>query len=164
MSANGIIKLDNIDRKILEILQNNAKITNALLSKEIGLSPAPTLERVKKLENAGLIRSYHAQLDTEKIGLGVTTFVQVSLIGHKKSYIDAFVNKINDIDEIIECHHVTGSGDFLLKIITKDIPSYQKLMLERVSDIEEIDSMQSMVILSTFKNSKVLPIPHDKHA
>jgi DNA-binding Lrp family transcriptional regulator len=73
------------------------------------------------------------------------------------------VSKIRDIDEIIECHHVTGSGDFLLKIITKDIPSYQKLMLERVSDIEEIDSMQSMVILSTFKNSKVLPIPNDKH-
>lgn len=153
------IKLDQTDRKILEILQSNAKITNALLSKEIGLSPAPTLERVKKLENAGLIRSYHAQLDTEKVGLGVTTFVQVSLIGHKKSYIDAFVEKIKNIEEIIECHHITGSGDFLLKIISRDIASYQKLMLERVSDIEEIDSMQSMVILSTFKNSKVLPIP-----
>ncbi|MDJ1468610.1 Lrp/AsnC family transcriptional regulator [Cytophagaceae bacterium DM2B3-1] len=155
-------KLDQIDRKILEILQANAKITNAQLSKEIGLSPAPTLERVKKLETAGLIRSYHAQLDTEKIGLGVTTFVQVTLVGHRKSYIDAFVRKISDIDEIIECHHITGSGDFLLKVITKDIPSYQKLMLEKVNEIEEVDSTQSMVILSTFKNSKVLPIPPDK--
>ena len=154
-----IFKLDQIDRKILEILQGNAKITNAQLSKEIGLSPAPTLERVKKLETTGLIQSYHAQLDIEKIGLGVTTFVQVTLIGHKKQYIDSFVSKITGIEEIIECHHITGSGDFLLKVIAKDIPAYQKLMLERVSEIEEIDSMQSMVILSTFKNSKILPIP-----
>ena len=66
------VKLDEIDRKILEILQTNAKITNAQLSKDIGLSPAPTLERVKKLENSGIIKSYHAQLDTDKIGLGGT--------------------------------------------------------------------------------------------
>ncbi len=154
-------KLDPIDRKILEILQANAKITNAQLSKDVGLSPAPTLERVKKLETAGLIKSYHAQLDTEKIGLGVTTFVQVTLVGHRKSYIDAFVRKIRDIDEIIECHHITGSGDFLLKVITKDIPAYQKLMLEKINEIEEVDSTQSMVILSTFKDSKVLPIPSE---
>ena len=152
-------KLDTIDRKILEILQANAKITNAQLSKDVGLSPAPTLERVKKLETAGLIKSYHAQLDTEKIGLGVTTFVQVTLVGHRKSYIDAFVRKIRDIDEMIECHHITGSGDFLLKVITKDIPAYQKLMLEKINEIDEVDCTQSMVILSTFKDSKVLPIP-----
>jgi Lrp/AsnC family leucine-responsive transcriptional regulator len=75
MSA--IIKLDQIDRKVLEILQTNAKITNAQLSKEIGLSPAPTLERVKKLEQSGIIKSYHAQLEPEKVGLGVSTFVQI---------------------------------------------------------------------------------------
>jgi DNA-binding Lrp family transcriptional regulator len=67
--------------------------------------------------------------------------------------------EINDIQEIIECHHITGTGDFILKIISKDITAYQKLMLEKVSEIKEVDSMQSMVILSTFKDSKVLPIP-----
>ena len=151
-------KLDQIDRKILEILQTNAKITNAQLSKEIGLSPAPTLERVKKLETSGLIKSYHAMLDIEKVGLGVSTFVQVTLSGHNKRNIDAFVKEINKIEEIIECHHITGSCDFILKIITKDIASYQKLMLERVSEIKEVDNMQSMVILSTFKDSKTLPL------
>ncbi len=158
MSA--VIKLDQIDRKILEILQSDAKITNAQLSKEIGLSPAPTLERVKKLEISGLIKSYHAQLDPEKIGLGITTFVQVTLVGHKKMFTDAFVVKINQIDEIIECHHITGTGDFLLKVISKDITAYQKLMLERVNEIEEVASTQTMVILSTFKDSKVLPVPY----
>lgn len=152
-------KLDNIDRKILAILQSTAKITNAQLSKEIGLSPAPTLERVKKLENSGILKSYHATLDTEKIGLGVSTFVLVSLKGHNKENIDVFLKEINQIDEVIECHHVTGSGDFILKIIAQDISSYQKLMLEKVSNISVLDNMESMVILSTFKDSKVIPVP-----
>ncbi len=156
------IKLDEIDRKILDILQSNAKITNAQLSKDIGLSPAPTLERVKKLESSGIIKSYHAMLDTERVGLSVSTFVQVSLKGHNKRNIDLFVDEINNIPEVIECHHITGSGDFILKIIASDIQSYQKLMLEKVSDIEVVDGMQSMVILSTFKDSKVMPVPENE--
>ncbi|MEM6735240.1 MAG: Lrp/AsnC family transcriptional regulator [Bacteroidota bacterium] len=156
------VKLDKIDRKILEILQFNAKITNAQLSKDIGLSPAPTLERVKKLETSGIISSYHAQLDTDKIGLGVQTFVQVSLKGHNKKNIDLFLSEINNIQEVIECHHITGSGDFILKIISSDIQSYQKLMLEKVSEIDVVDGLQSMIILATFKDSKVMPVPDDE--
>jgi len=155
------LKLDEIDRKILAILQSNAKKTNAKLSEEIGLSPAPTLERVKKLEQLGIITSYHAQIDPAKVGLGVTTFVIVSLVGHNKANIEGFMSEINKIDEVIECHHVTGEGDFMLKIISKDIPTYQKLMLEKVSEIKEVDSMQSMVVLSTYKYSKVLPLPQN---
>ena len=151
--------LDSTDRIILDILQSNAKITNAQLAQEIGLSPAPTLERVKKLENAGVIKSYHAKLDAEVVGLGVNTFVMVSLKGHNKENIEKFIQSIDRIEEIIECHHVTGSSDFILKIISEDISSYQKLMLERVSNIDVVDNMQSMVILSTFKDSKVLPLP-----
>jgi DNA-binding Lrp family transcriptional regulator len=152
-------KLDTIDRKILEILQSRAKITNARLSEEIGLSPAPTLERVKKLEQLGIITSYHAKLDPDKIGLGVSTFVLATLIGHNKTNIENFIAEIQKIPEVVECHHITGAGDFILKIISKDISSYQKLMLEKVSEIKEVDNMQSMVVLSTFKDSKVLPVP-----
>ncbi|MGL1886670.1 MAG: Lrp/AsnC family transcriptional regulator [Reichenbachiella sp.] len=155
----GSLKIDHLDRKILKILQTNGKITNAKLSEEIGLSPAPTLERVKKLEQSGVIKSYHAEIDAELLGLGVNTFVQVTLKGHNKQNIDFFLDKINVIDEVIECHHITGSGDFILKIIAKDISSYQLLMLEKVSDIEIVDSLQSSVILSTFKNKKEIPIP-----
>lgn len=151
-------KTDRIDKKILETLQSDGRITNAQLSKEIGLSPAPTLERVKKLEQVGLIKGYHAELAAEQIGLGVTTFVQVSLKSHNKTTIEKFVGAINDIKEVTECHHTTGSCDFILKVVAKDISSYQKLMLERITNIEEIDDMESMVILSTFKNSHVLPV------
>jgi Lrp/AsnC family transcriptional regulator, leucine-responsive regulatory protein len=155
----NINKLDQIDHKVLEILQTDGKITNAQLSKEIGLSPAPTLERVKKLETAGIIESYHAKIDRDKVGLGVMTFVQVSLSGHRKSVTDSFVEKISNVPDIIECHHVTGSCDFLLKVIAKDISSYQKLMVSTINEIEEVANTQTMVILSTMKDSKVLPIP-----
>jgi len=151
-------KIDDIDKKILEILQSRAKITNAKLSEEIGLSPAPTLERVKKLEQMGIIASYHAKLNTEKIGLGVTTFVLATLSGHNRANIEGFIEEINKIPEVVECHHITGAGDFILKVIAKDIASYQKLMLEKVSDIKQVDNMQSMVVLSTFKDSKVIPV------
>ena len=159
MSKDLKIKLDAIDRKILELLQANSNITNAQLSSEIGLSPAPTLERVKKLENSGVIKSYHAVIDPAAIGMGVTTFVTVSLKGHNKDNIVKFVEALKKIDEVIECHHVTGQADFILKIIAPDIPAYQNLMLEKVSNIEVVDNMQSTVILSTFKDSKVIPIP-----
>jgi Lrp/AsnC family leucine-responsive transcriptional regulator len=152
------IKLDPIDRKIIEILQMNAKITNSQLATDIGLSPAPTLERVRKLENAGLIKSYHAEVDLEQLGIGTSVFVLISLSGHKKNQILAFVDKMNQIPEVVECHHITGSGDFLIKVLTKDIASYQQLILNKLVDIEEIGNMQSMIILSTFKQSKVMPV------
>lgn len=153
------VKLDATDRKILEILQANSNITNAQLAKEIGLSPAPTLERVNKLEGSGVIRSYHAVIDPASVGLGVSTFVMASLKGHNKDNIEKFIAAIKNIPEIIECHHVTGAADFILKIVCVDIAAYQQLMLERVSNIDVVDSLQSMVILSTFKDSKSLPIP-----
>ena len=152
------MKIDRTDKKILEILQKNAKITNAKLSQEIGLSPAPTLERVRKLEARGISSGYHAKLNMSKVGLGVSTFVMVSLKGHNKKNIDSFLDKIKDVENIVECHHITGSGDFILRIVAEDIESYQELMLDKVSEIEVTDSLQSMVILSTFKDNKVIPV------
>ncbi len=153
------IKLDNIDRKILELLQANSNITNAQLAQEIGLSAAPTLERVKKLETAGVIRSYHAVIEPASVGLGVSTFVMATLKGHNKENIAKFLSAINNIPEIVECHHVTGQADFILKIVCADIPSYQNLMLEKVTNIEVVDNLQSTVILSTLKDTKRVPIP-----
>lgn len=153
------VKIDATDRKILEILQANSNITNAQLAKEIGLSPAPTLERVNKLEISGVIKSYHAVIDPASVGLGVSTFVMASLKGHNKENIEKFITAIKRIPEIVECHHLTGAADFILKIVCVDIAAYQQLMLERVSNIDVVDSLQSMVILSTFKDSKAMPIP-----
>ncbi len=152
-------ELDKIDLHILQRMQTNARISNVDLARELEMAPSAVLERVKKLEQSGLIKSYHATLDKEKLGLGVNIFILVSLSSHKMNQIKAFVDKINTIKEVVECHHITGQGDFLLKVLVKDIPAYQSLILDTLSQIEEIGNMQSMVALSTFKDSKVLPIP-----
>jgi DNA-binding Lrp family transcriptional regulator len=87
------------------------------------------------------------------------TFVQVTLSGHRKAITDQFIDTINSVPEIVECHHVTGSCDFLLKVISEDMDAYQRLITDTVNEIEVVASTQTMVILSTTKNSKVLPVP-----
>ena len=150
-------KLDKIDLKILKILQNNSKITNLELSKQIGLSPAPTLERVKKLETTQIIESYHAIVNPTSIGLNVKTFVLVSLAWQKERALNNFLDKVKAIKEITECYIITGEADFLIKIICKDIPTYEQLLFKTLSQIEEIERLKTLMTLSTVKNSKILP-------
>lgn len=160
MSTNNH-KFDKIDLNILKILQDSSKITNLDLSKKIGLSPAPTLERVKKLEASGIIKSYHAQVDPQVIGLSVRTFLLVSLAWNKENALDNFIAKVNAIDEIIQCYIITGEADFLLHLVCKDIPSYERLLLKTLSKIEEIEHMKTLMTLSSVKDSKVLPFDYD---
>lgn len=154
-------RLDHIDFKILKILQQNSKITNLDLSRRIGLSPAPTLERVKKLENNNTIHSYHAKVNPEKIGLRVKTFVLVSLDWRKTNARESFLEQVNKIDEITECFIITGEADFLIKIITEDIPAYEKLLFKTLQQIDEIERLKTLMTLSTVKDSKILPFDYD---
>ena len=149
-------KLDKIDLKILRILQDNSKITNLDLSKKIGLSPAPTLERVKKLEQSLIIESYHAKVNPQSIGLNVKTFVQVSLAWQKENALNNFLEKIKQIDEIVECYIITGEADFLMKIVCRDIPTYEQLLFKTLSQIEEIERLKTLMTLSTVKDSNAL--------
>lgn len=156
------MKLDELDLKILKRLQENGKITNLQLSKDIGLSPAPTLERVKKLENNGFINSYHALVDESKLELGLAAYMQISLIRQRDNAISNFIEQINKIDEVMECYNVTGQADYLLKIIVKDITAFDTLVKEKLSPIEEIRNMHSMIVISKDKYSKVLPYKYKK--
>ena len=154
-------KLDKIDLKILRILQENSKITNLDLSKKIGLSPAPTLERVKKLEVSNVIESYHAKINPQSIGLNVKTFVLVSLAWQKENALNNFLEKIRQIEEITECYIITGEADFLIKIVCKDIPTYEQLLFKTLSQIEEIERLKTLMTLSTVKDSKIMPYKYD---
>jgi DNA-binding Lrp family transcriptional regulator len=160
-SQESLEKLDKTDLKILHILQENSKITNLDLSKKIGLSPAPTLERVKKLENTDIIQSYHAKVNQQAIGLNVKTFVQVSLAWQKDNALNNFMAKVQEIDEIVECYIITGEADFLMKIVCKDIPTYEQLLFKTLSQIEEIERLKTLMTLSTIKDSSVLPFKYD---
>lgn len=151
---------DKTDLQIIKTLQQNGRITNLQLSGEIGLSPAPTLERVRKLENLGIIKSYHAVVDEEKLGLGIKTFIQIQLDFHQNNTIQTFVEEIKKIKEITECHHVTGGCDFVLKIYVKDIKAYETLIMEKISRIRVVKTFQTMMILSTSKKEPVLPLDY----
>lgn len=154
-------KLDKTDLRILQILQENSKITNLELSKRISLSPAPTLERVKKLEQSGVIESYHANVNCQAIGLNVKTFALVSLAWHKENALNNYLSKIRAIKEITECYIITGEADFLIKIVCKDIPNYEKLLFKTLSQIDEIERLKTLMTLSTVKESKTLPFKYD---
>lgn len=155
------IKLDVIDLKILRLLQEKGRITNLQLSQEIGLSPAPTLERVKKLETSGVIEGYHAQVNDTLLGMGIKAFISISLERQKVDSIVTFKAKIQAIPEVLECYQITGNADYFLKVVVKDIPSFESLISNKLSKIEEIGQMQTMMILSKVKDSKVVPITID---
>ena len=152
------MKLDRIDLKILEILQENGRITNAQLATEIGLSPAPTLERVRKLENTGLIQSFHALLDAEKLGLTVIVFLEIKLSYPSKISIEAFIANVIKIPEIVEVYHVTGGADFLIKLYATSIMDYQTFLSEVLVPMDGIGNLESKVVLSTLKRENGLPL------
>lgn len=153
-------EIDKTDLQILKTLQENGRITNLQLSGEIGLSPAPTLERVRKLENAGFIKSYHALVDEEKLGLGIKTFIKVSLDLSKEDPIAVFIKEVHNIKQVTECHHVTGECDFLLKVYVKDIKAYEKLIIDKISKISGVKSFQTMIIMSTSKKEPIVPLAY----
>jgi len=155
------MKLDSIDRKILQILQNDGRITNAELAKQINMSPPPTLDRVKKLEKNGVIKKYVALIDPASIGIDNYTFVEVTLSRHGNEMVTTFIKAINEIDEIMECHHITGDADFLLKIAVKNITAYEKLLLHKLTNLPNIQHLKSLVVLSTMKNETALIIQKD---
>ena len=152
------MKIDHTDKSILSELQENARITNYELSKRVKLSPSSTLERVKKLESSGLIDRYTTLLNTNKAGYTCVTFVEVKLARHGESPVEDFFKSISGMEEVLECHHITGEGEFLLKIATRDIPHYDELVLHGLSALANVQHLKTSVVLSTFKNKTQLPL------
>ncbi|MBN1821542.1 MAG: Lrp/AsnC ligand binding domain-containing protein [Prolixibacteraceae bacterium] len=150
--------LDIIDQRILIILQENGRITNAELAKQIGMSPPPTLERVKKLEKQGFIKKYVALVNPGSVGIKNFVFVEVTLGRHGKEIVDNFIKEINKIEEVMECHHITGDADFLLKIAVRDISVYEELLLHKLTALPDIQHLKTLVVLSTMKNETGLQI------
>ena len=152
-----IYQLDEIDFKILELLQEDGKMANIDLAKKIGLSPAATLERVRKLETAYIIQGYHAKLNPDKLGLNFRAYVLVALNNHSKDAIDHFIEKTKKITAIVECYQTAGGLDFILKIITKDKDTYLKAVLSSLTQFENIEKIQTLIIFSENKEGKIVP-------
>ena len=150
--------LDFKDKHLLEEIQANSRITNTELAKRIGLSPSSTLERVKKLEVSGIIEKYITLLNPRKAGYSCFTFVEIKLARHGETPVEDFISSIALIPEVLECHHITGEADFLLRVATKDIPAYEELILHQLSALANVQTMKTSVVLSTFKNETKLTV------
>lgn len=133
-------------------------MTNADVAKEVGLSPPSTLQRVRALERAGLIRGYSAELDPEKLGLRVTVLAMINLALHQERPIEQFRKAVSEIPEVQECYHVSGDFDFLLKIVVRDIKAYETLIRERISRIRGVQKITSSFVLGVTKHSRSIPV------
>ncbi len=150
--------IDKTDEKILSILQKKGRISNAELARQINLSPPPTLERVKKLERNGVIQNYVALVNPTELGLTCFTYVEVTLVRHGREGVERFMNAITKLDEVMECHHITGGADFLLKVASRDIPDYENFVLHKLTALPEVQHLKTMVVLSTLKHETCLPM------
>ena len=152
------MKLDTTDLKILTVLQQDGRITNFKLAKKIGLSPTPTLLRVKKLEEAGYIKRFVALLDPEKLGLPVLAFVHVILEAHNRKTTLDFMQMVQRFPEVLECHHIAGDEDFLLKVIAASPGEYENFVLEKLTKVAGIEKVKTTFVLSSSKLETAVPI------
>ena len=152
------IELDATDKRILEVLQRNARIPNTELADEVGLTPAPCLRRVKRLEESGVIARYTALLEPKAVGLGLTVFVMVTLDRQTKRTYDEFARKLRERPEVLELYLILGERDFLVKVVVADLDAYQKFYLEHLTRLEGVRNINSIIAVNEEKRSTELPL------
>lgn len=148
---------DAIDTDILKMLQEDAHITNREISLKLHLTTTPVHERIKRMEKEGYIKKYVAILDKEKLDRGLTVFCNVSLKQHTKENGKKFVSEIQSLPEVVECYNIAGDYDFLLKILVKDMPAYQKFVLGGLGSLKSVGSVKSIFVMGEIKYSTSIP-------
>jgi Lrp/AsnC family leucine-responsive transcriptional regulator len=151
--------MDNIDKKILDLLQHNGKISNQELADQIALSPSPCSRRVKQLEDEGYIRQYVALLDPIKIGLQLTIMVSIALVNHDPNIMKNFEKKIIMFPEVIHCYLITGqSADYLMKVTVANLSEYQSFLLNKLTVIDGVSQVHSSFVLQSILDKTSLPL------
>jgi Lrp/AsnC family transcriptional regulator, leucine-responsive regulatory protein len=138
--------LDEIDRRILEVLQSDCKVALAKIGEQVGLSAPSIVERIRKLENEGFIKGYHARLSARRLGLDVTAFISVTT-AHARA-IKEFAKHLEELEDVLECHHVTGDPTLLLKVKTRNTDSLERL-ISAVRSLPGVERTETNVVLST---------------
>jgi Lrp/AsnC family transcriptional regulator, leucine-responsive regulatory protein len=149
---------DKTDRKILDALQDNARITNIELAQMVGLSPSPCLQRVRRLQESGLISRYVTLLNPLALGLTVSVFIQVSLERQVERALESFEKAIQSRPEVMECYLMTGDADYLLRVVVPDVPSLERFIVNYLSKISGIASIKSSFALKQVKYKTALPL------
>ena len=153
------MKIDRKEREILRILQSDGRMSNVELAERVGLSESPCFRRVKRLEESGLIQGYTANLDQRQLGLQVTAYVQVSLDKQDDRKQRDFLTRVEAEEHIVECHAMSGSHDFLLKVLAYSMDHFSELSMQRILKFPGVESIESNFSLQEIKHSQVLPIP-----
>ncbi len=150
--------MDNTDRKILEILQGTARVTNVQLAQAVALSPPAVLERVKKLEEKGVIQKYVTLLDATRVGRGTQAFVAISLELHERASIEGFTEAVGACPAILECYHLAGEEDYLLKVAVGDIAEYESFLHNTLTRMPGVRKIRTQFVLSTIKKATELSL------
>ncbi|CAB3725636.1 Leucine-responsive regulatory protein [Achromobacter deleyi] len=153
-------ELDAYDRRILEALQKNGRLTNVELAEQIGLSPSPCLRRVRLMEEAGVIQGYEARLAPDEVGLGLTVFVGVKVERHHERDAAQFRQEVSALPEVVAAHLVSGESDFLLQVVVPDLRAYETFLLGTLLKLTGVKDIRSNFAIQTVKPHGPLPLDH----
>lgn len=153
------MQIDRYDRHILEILQQDGRISNQDLAERIGLSPSPCLRRVRALEEAGIVAGYRAVLDAKALGLSLMALIHISMDRHTPERFENFEARVAEIPEVMECLLITGqAADYQIKAVVRDMDAYQALLLNRITRIEGVTGVHSSFVLRRVIEKSALPL------
>ena len=150
--------LDATDKALLNLLQQDCKQTNKQLSLQLNLSVTAVYERIKKLEREGVIQKYVTLLNKEKVNLSLVVFCQIKLVQHAKAYLTKFENEVTQLEEVLECFHVSGEYDYLLKVIVRDMEHFRTFMVTKLTTLQHIGSTQSSFVINEVKNTTQISV------
>lgn len=150
--------IDAKDRQIIRALQRDGRLTNLDLAAQVNLSPSPCLRRVRLLEEAGIISGYAAIVEPRAVGLMITAFIRITLARHDREVVSRFEARVQDIDEVLDCHLMTGEADYLLRVVVSDLDAYEAFVRNRLHDIQGIASITTSLVYGTVKSSRALPV------
>ncbi|MBX2871361.1 MAG: Lrp/AsnC family transcriptional regulator [Saprospiraceae bacterium] len=151
-------QLDAMDRRILKMLQLDGKVTIKEMANQLHMTNTPVFERVKRLEREGFIKQYTAILDRQKIGLQMVVFCTVSLKVHHADFLERFEQEVTCLEEVVECYHIAGMFDYLLKVVIKDMDVYRHFVSKKLAALENIGKVQSSFVMTEIRHSTALPI------
>jgi Lrp/AsnC family leucine-responsive transcriptional regulator len=152
------MKMDTVDHRLLELLQKDSKQTNKELSNKLNLSVTAIYERIKKLEKTGVIYKYVALIRKEKVNKGFVAFCHVKLVQHSQEYVVKFEKEVTNLNEVLECYHISGDYDYLLKVLVEDMEAFREFMVEKLTTINHIGSTHSMFMINEVKHTTAISI------
>ena len=152
------MQLDHLDRRILQELQRDGRITNQALAERVGLSATPCLRRVRLLEAAGVITGYVATIDQQAVDLPVSVFISIKLERQREEELDRFASAVAGWPEVMECYLMTGQRDYLMRVVCADLPAYETFLKEKLTRLDGVASIESSFALTQVKHTNVLPI------